>query len=57
MQPFVSMLRPRAHEFTRVKEKEEEEEPGRRSAPKQPPRDVYIITRTKNHMAFPKKPM
>jgi hypothetical protein len=40
-----------------VKKKEEEEEPGRRSAPKHPPRDFYIITRTKNHMAFPKKPM
>jgi hypothetical protein len=40
----------------RVKEKEEEEKPGRRSTPKQPPRDVYIITRTKNHMAFPRSP-
>jgi hypothetical protein len=47
LQPFVSMLQPRAHELARVNEEESQGKSVRvngEEPPKQPTRDVYIIT-------------
>jgi hypothetical protein len=55
--PFVSMLQPRAHELARVNEeypRKMKNEPPTMNNPQTSHMRVYIITRTKNHMASPR---